>query len=237
MAESEEERRIRAVYRGYADDAETQERWGESPGNRLILAEREGAVRDLLQAPDLRPLCESRVLEIGCGVGKNLQMLARMGVPATELYGIDLMEERVLGARRLLPEAHIQVGNGGALPFPDGYFDLVLLFTVLSSILDDNLAQRVASEAARVLSARGGVLWYDMRIRNPRNPNVRGIERKVLASLFPGFSLRELRSLTVLPPVARLIGGRMPGLYPALARVPLLRSHYLGLLRRPTARG
>jgi hypothetical protein len=60
---------------------------------------------------------------------------------------------------------------------------------------------------------------------------VRGIRRRELQSLFPGFQLR-LRRVTLAPPLARLIAPRSALAALVLEDVRLLNTHYLGLLRR-----
>ena len=87
------------------------------------------------------------------------------------------------------------------------------------------------SPLARVLRVGGGVLWYDFRFNNPANRNVRGMGRRSIIRLFPNFELR-LQSLTLLPPLARRLGPLTSVLYPALARLPFLRTHWLGLLKQ-----
>jgi len=38
----------------------------------------------------------------------------------------------------------------------------------------------------RVLKPGGAILWFDLRVDNPRNPQVKGLRKKEIASLFPG---------------------------------------------------
>jgi hypothetical protein len=73
------------------------------------------------------------------------------------------------------------------------------------------------------------VLWYDFRYDNPRNPNVRGITKRHVEALFPGFYMC-LHTITLLPPLARRLGRLTPVLYPVLIAIPPLRTHYLGVL-------
>src|SRR5256885_1623686 len=77
--------------------------------------------------------------------------------------------------------------NAEHLDFADATFDLVMAITLFSSISERTMARRVAGEAARVLKTGGGLLWYDFRYDNPRNPNVHGVDRTEMRSLFPGF--------------------------------------------------
>lgn len=169
------------------------------------------------------------MLDIGCGHGGVLASLVDLGAPACNLYGIDLLPDRIEAARRAYPDICFACGNAEHLDFPDAYFDLVLLFTVFSSILDDGMAHNVAREACRVLKPGGAVLWYDFRYNNPWNPRVRGITRQQIHQLFPGLEM-HLCTITLMPPLARRLGRLTPVLYPLLAAIPPLRTHYLGLL-------
>ena len=130
------------------------------------------------------------------------------------------------------PELLLEGASGAALPHPDATFDLVSTFTVFSSVLDQGLRMLIAGEIARVLRPGGMVLWYDMRLPNPRNRAIRPLNRRTLAALFPGFEL-DLRSITVIPPLARRLGAGAERTYPLVNRVPLLRSHLLGALVAP----
>ena len=69
-------------------------------------------------------------------------------------------------------------GTATPLPCAADTFDIVVLFTVLSSILDRAVGQAIAAEAVRVLRSNGAILWYDLRLPSPRNRAVRAMRRK-----------------------------------------------------------
>lgn len=222
--------RLAQVYAGYADDAATRARWdGRNPGNAAIVAERQRVVRAVLARADKLPLAGRRILEVGCGSGGVLASLLELGARPKDLYGVDLLPDRVALAAQRLPCSHVQIANAEALPFPAARFELVVIFTVFSSILDPAMRRNVASEVRRVLQPGGAVLWYDFRYNNPRNPHVRGVTRPQIAALFPDLRM-DLQRVTLLPPLARRLGGLTPWLYAPLAGVPLLRTHELGVL-------
>jgi SAM-dependent methyltransferase len=230
MSTDQEVRRLAQVYQTYQTSKDVQARWSHTnPGNCAILAERQHAIADMLGCYDLLPLGTRTILEVGCGSGNVLASLCRLGAQAEQLHGVDLLADRVQAARQRYANIDFQVANAEQLQFSSAAFDLVLLFTVFSSILDNRMAQNVASEVDRVLKPGGAILWYDFRYNNPRNPHVRGMTRSAIQSLFPGFALR-LRTLTLLPPLARRLGGMTPMLYPLLSIIPQLHTHYLGLL-------
>ena len=179
------------------------------------------------------PLGDRKVLEVGSGTGRELAWLLEVGANPSRLLGIDLLPDRVESARRAYPALEFQVANAEHLPFADQSFDLVLAITVISSILDAGMAANVAAEINRVLRPGGALLWYDFRYDNPSNRDVRGVSAARVRELFPQLA-GDLQGLTLLPPVARRLGRLAPIAYPALVRVQPLRSHLLGLLRKPS---
>jgi hypothetical protein len=103
----------------------------------------------------------------------------------------------------------------------------------MSSLPNDEMERDAAREIARVTRPGGWLVWFDLRYDNPWNAAVHGIDAKRLATLFPGWP-QELRSSTVLPPLARRLGRSTPVLYPILELIPPLRSHLIGRLRCPS---
>lgn len=230
---SAEVERLKRVYCAYSESQIFQTCWdARNPGNQAILRERQRAIRRLLEAHGFFPLTNVRVLDVGCGSGRELAALVEMGAEPDLLYGVDLLPERIEEASRQYPMLHFQCANAEDLDFPDAYFTLVLLFTVFSSILDDGMAHNIAREVQRVLKPGGAVLWYDFRYNNPWNPHVRGMTKSHIRQFFPGFEM-HLRTITLLPPLARRLGRLTRVLYPLLAVIPPLRTHYLGLLVKP----
>lgn len=82
---------------------------------------------------------DARVLEVGCNVGMQLHLLARMGFE--NLFGVEINSLAVERARRLNTGLPIDVVKGSALelPFPDDSFDLVYTSGVLIHIHPDDL--------------------------------------------------------------------------------------------------
>jgi ubiquinone/menaquinone biosynthesis C-methylase UbiE len=159
-----------------------------------------------------------------------------LGVPDGNLFGVDLLPNRIKFARETYPSFTFVEGNAEQFDFPDNSFDLVPAFTVFSSILDQNMAGNVARNISRVLKRSGAVVWYDMRYPNLQNPHLRAMTKRRIRELFRSFTL-DLEPVSLLPPLARRLGRLADRAYPVLAALPLLRSHYLGLLRPPPAVG
>ena len=230
MKDNPEIERLAHVYEYYRGDCSVQARWDvRNPGNRFILAERQKAVRTLLYKHRFFPLSERRILDVGCGRGDALASLLALGAQPEHLYGVDLLPERIKEAQTHYPVFQFRRVNAEQMDFQDEQFDLVLLFTVFSSINDCGMSQSVAKEVRRVLKSKGAVLWYDFRYDNPNNPHVHGMNLGRIRELFPDFEM-YIRSITLLPFLARKLGPMTSMLYPVVAAIPPLRTHYLGLL-------
>lgn len=226
--DSSEQRRLAAVYGRYAASRRLARAWNaDNPGNRAIRAELVEAVLD--RAGDLRG-GSGAVADIGCGAGWWLEALAERGVKPGQLHGADLLPERVEAARRRVRGADLTVADAGALPWERDRFELVTLFTVLSSMSSRDVQAGAIAEAVRVLQPGGHLFIWEPRIANPRNRATTLVKRSTLRrALGPDV---EARALTLLPPLARRLGP-LSGLYPALARIPPLRSHRLVHFTKP----
>ena len=172
------------------------------------------------------------VLDVGCGEGFWLRQFIQCGANPENLFGIDLLEERIWSGQRLCPSGvTLKCGDASRLQFKDNTFDLILQFTVFTSILDSQMKRNVAIEMSRVLKPSGNILWYDYFVSNPCNPDVRGVTRKEISELFPGFSI-FLKRITLAPPLGRAVGPISPGLYRALSVFKPLCTHYLGFFQK-----
>jgi ubiquinone/menaquinone biosynthesis C-methylase UbiE len=195
-----------------------------------MLQRREEETLRLLRREGLADLRGRRILEIGCGRGTRLVDWLRWGAPADALHGVDLMEAFVGEARQTLPRAHFGVASGNRLPFRDGEFDVVVQSTVFSSILDPAMRRAVADEMVRVRAPAGAILWYDFRYPNIRNKDVKPVTASEIAALFPGRRI-ALRSLTLLPPLARRLAPVSVFACRALEKLcPPLRSHLVAVI-------
>jgi ubiquinone/menaquinone biosynthesis C-methylase UbiE len=102
---------------------------------------------------------EMRVLDAGCGYGRNLVHLLRAGC---EISVLDANADGVEHVRKLsaylganLPAGNFQVGVIESMPFPDAFFDVVMCNSVLHFARDDDHFNKMLSELWRVLKPRG----------------------------------------------------------------------------------
>jgi ubiquinone/menaquinone biosynthesis C-methylase UbiE len=194
-----------------------------------MVGQRHAALQGLLAAHGRLPLAGMRILDAGCGGGGVLASLSEWGAESRNLYGVELLPQRAAAAHACHPALQILQGNAAIQAFPDRCFDLVLFYTVFSSVLDPGMQRQMADETMRVLKPGGAVVWYDLRVPNPNNKNTRPLGRKDIAALFPSLEL-DLRTTTLLPPLARRLGVLTGIMYPMLSALPWLRTHHIGLL-------
>jgi SAM-dependent methyltransferase len=202
-----------------------------SPPNLFMAHQRE---RELVRQLRRRGVSEERlqqcrVLEVGSGSGGNLRRMIDYGVPASQLFGFDLLHDRLREARQRAPEIAVARADGTAIPFRTGVFDMILHFGVFSSLHQPQTRQAFAAEMRRVLRSDGLILWYEFRMDNPRNRDVKAVTPAELRALFPDCDCQFGRTV-LAPPLTRSLYPRSPALCELLARLPFLLTHYVASL-------
>lgn len=200
------------------------------PGQLYMIQRREQELLAAMARVDCLELADRLILEVGCGSGAVLRDMVKYGAAPEKCYGIDLLPDRIAAAHKLSPPTmQLTCGNAENLPYPDGYFDLVLSFTVFTSILDTGMKRRISSEMLRVLSDRGAILWFDYFVNNPWNPDVRGVRQKEIATLFPGCYL-SLKRTILASPITRALAPHSWLACFLLEKLKFLNTHYLGTI-------
>lgn len=166
-------------------------------------------------------LDRTRILDVGCGLGTYVRKLRDF---SEQVYGVDIDPEKVAQAQTELE--HIHLAPAEKLPFPDAYFDVVLLHEVLEHVEDDRQA---VCEAYRVAKVGGrlvifapnrlypfethGVYWrggYRLGniplvnylpdpLRNRLCPHVRAYTGNRLRRLFDGLACRIVVHTRIYP--------------------------------------
>ncbi|MES2428828.1 MAG: class I SAM-dependent methyltransferase [Bacteroidota bacterium] len=101
----------------------------------------------------------NRVLDIGCGSGRNLHYFLRN---CYEVFGVDQNPDAIISTRSLSaslapnnPPENFSVAAAEALPFADESFDLVISSAVLHFAKGGQHFDDMVSEAFRVLKPKG----------------------------------------------------------------------------------
>jgi SAM-dependent methyltransferase len=128
--------------------------------------------RTILKVTGIRP--GSRVLDVGCGSGEFLRMLAKARVAAA---GIDPAPGMIELARAAVPEGDIRVGGAESLPWPDASFTMVAAINALQFTGNPDAA---VAEMTRV-TLPGGFVAVANWAEGARN-DIHGIEAAVARS-------------------------------------------------------
>jgi SAM-dependent methyltransferase len=131
-----------------------------------------------------------RILDVGCGSGRQTRSFVDMGARPDDVVGIDISADAIETARHLAPGIRYDVFNGRRIDLPDGHFDLVTQFVVFSSIGVEALRQRLARDMLRVLKPGGYVFWWDLRVLASLSGQA-GAPLDV-GTLFPGLPMRTI---------------------------------------------
>ncbi len=188
------------------------------------------------------------VFEAGCGVGSYLFRLQK---EARQAVGLDIELERTRQAH--LAADQVVCGAGESLPFPDGWFDLVLSNEVLEHVQDDWAA---VGEIVRILRPGGRLVLFcpnrgypfethgiylrgryhfgniplvnymPRRWRDQLVPHVRVYSRGDIERLFAGLPVRSVRRSVIFGAYDNIIAR-----WPAAGR--LLRRVLQSLERTP----
>ena len=201
------------------------------PASLFLSQQRDRATIDALRKNGFENLKEKKILDVGCGTGAVLRDFVKYGARPENCYGIDLLADRIEAARRLSPNMSFSCGDAETLHHESEYFDIVISFTLFTSILDTAMKQNIAAEMLRVLKPGEIVLWYDYHVNNPRNPDVRGVSKREIIQLFPCCAI-VLKRITLAPPIARVIAPQSFLACYFLEKMRLFNTHYVGYIKK-----
>ena len=176
-----------------------------------------------------------RVLDVGCGTGRNLELYARLG----EVEGVDPSEEAVEFCRgRGLAGVHRAAAT--ELPFADGRFGLITATDVIEHVADDGAAlaemRRVSAPGGALLLTVPAYRWLwsaeDVRLQHHRRYTLGGLRRVAAAAGWKPVWGSYFNTL-LLPPIAlvRRLRRRSGGA-PELELAPRLLNGALSLPMR-----
>lgn len=122
---------------------------------------------------DLKP--GSKVLDLGCGNGRDTLEAAKRVGDSGEVTGLDLTPQMLLAAKANtdkegLRNVRFVSGSIEKLPFPDNFFDVVISNCVINHALDKNQAYR---EIYRVLKDKGTFVISDVASKYPLPPAIK----------------------------------------------------------------
>jgi ubiquinone/menaquinone biosynthesis C-methylase UbiE len=181
------------ILRWMGDQMRFPQGWGGRMMCGMLVWQHAGITRWSMELLDVKP--RDRVLDIGCGNGVALALLARKATDGAAA-GIDPSSVSVEVSTRRNASAiragkvTVTQGEAARLPFPDGSFDKVLSLESFY-FWDDPVAG--LKEAQRVLGPGGSILIVMEIVKDESNPEKNRWVAERMACLL--FSDRELVSM------------------------------------------
>jgi len=197
--------------------------------NLFIIQQRQREVLTALKKNGFTDLSNLQILEVGCGGGGVLIEYLGFAASPENLFGVDLLFDRLLHAHHTLPSSGFANADGQSLPYSSKTFSLILQYTAVSSILDPNIRRNICADMLRVLKPGGMILWYDFWL-NPTNPQTHGVRPTEIRYLFPDCKFHFER-ITLAPPIARRIAPFSWELALFLEKLRIFNSHYLATIQ------
>jgi ubiquinone/menaquinone biosynthesis C-methylase UbiE len=178
----------------------------------------------------------SRILDVGCGGAGSLTRFLQLGFSPGNLYGIDLLKDRIDEGRKRYPNLNFICDDATSMPFESDMFDLVLESTMFVQITDEGLSQRISEEMLRVTKRNGYLMLIDWRYGKPGNSNYLAVSTKRINKMFSVGSLSDVvcqESGALVPPVGRAVSKYLPSAYFLLRAIfPFLVGSKTTLLQK-----
>ncbi len=155
-----------------------------------------------------------RVLDVGCGTGDDVRLIAKLVGPAGRAVGLDSSTTMIDEARRRGQPNSVEFHQGDVyrLPFPDDSFDAVRADRVFQHLLEP----LAALHEIRRVTRSGGVIsvgdpdWETLVVDVPNRPLLRKIRNHMLdthhgrhsgSQLYGQFHRAGLRDVRVAMPI------------------------------------
>jgi len=150
----------------------------------------------------------ARVLDVGCGDGRSLLPLLRLGFNPANLEGVDIRSDQIAIARARYPASCFHCANARALPFQDARFDVVQESMMFLQMTDQEMAANVAQEMIRVTKPGGFLLLLDWRYSKPGSSEFKALDKRRIGELFRVGHLSSILGTfpgALVPPVGRFL--------------------------------
>lgn len=184
----------------YLEMAETESRHWWFMGRRAILSKMIGSL-------DLPP--NSKILEVGCGTGGNLQMLAKFG----EISALEMdATARAIALNKTNNLYDIRAGYcPDEIPFHDQRFDLICMFDVLEHIDQDTdtliALKQLLKKNGRILMTVPAYQWlygpHDEFLHHKRRYSANELREKFVATGLQPLKISYFN--TILFPLAAIV--------------------------------
>ncbi|HEY5563072.1 MAG TPA: class I SAM-dependent methyltransferase [Clostridiaceae bacterium] len=136
---------------------------------------------------------ESSILDVGCGYGRIMNELYIEGFK--NLSGIDFSSNMIERGRNKFPYLKLNVQEDNNIPYEDNSFDSIILFAVLTCIIDDCSQVYLLKEIKRVLKPKG-ILYINDFLINKDERNI--LRYKKYEDRYKKYGVFELQEGAIL---------------------------------------
>lgn len=112
-------------------------------------------------------LFNKKILDIGSGEGILLSSFLKLGANIRNITAVELIEERFIKLKENFPNASLMNSNYLEFQTKEKY-NIITLFAVLSSILDDEIRRNLIYKAYNELAYSGILIIYDYNKSNSK---------------------------------------------------------------------
>jgi ubiquinone/menaquinone biosynthesis C-methylase UbiE len=160
--------------------------------------------------PVFRQFKVKRVLDLGCGVGRNSIYLAKEGF---DIVGVDVSKSALKLANKWAEEERLStvtftLGTMVSIPFDDCHFDAVVSISVIHHGIKKDILTTIA-EINRILKKKGVFLANIASVEDPRYGEGEKAEENTFRILeaFEEYRFEELHHFFTRKEVSEILGG------------------------------
>jgi ubiquinone/menaquinone biosynthesis C-methylase UbiE len=220
---------LKRIYKHYE---ERKHKVKAGPGKLSYVSRMRQYERTLAQIEAL-PLCERKLLDVGCSTGQWLvDACSNWGGKLENCIGLELRPEVVEQGKKMFSGLKLIAASADKMPFENEQFDIVHQSMMFSSVLNANFRKNIAGEMWRVLKPGGYIIWFDF-ICNPFNPNTIGMKKNRIRPLFPSAEWIQCKRIGVAPPIARMVSRLNERIVLWLEKLLFLNMYYLVVMQKP----
>lgn len=169
----------------------------------------------------------TRVLDLGCGAGRHLVEMERIGYRAT---GLDLSRAMLAAAREAVPEAGLVRADMRLLPFGESSFNVVTSYFTSFGYFDESSEDlQVLREVRRIL-ATGGAFLLDFMNAHQVVANLKTEDRRTVSGVEVVQERRLVAGGSIVEKKIRVGAGGGTGRREFVERVRLYRPAELDTL-------
>lgn len=132
---------------------------------------------------------DARIVDVGCGYGRTLDELYQLGY--TNLIGIDFSQGMIERGKQQFPYLDLRLKQNETIDLPDHSADAVILFSVLTCMVENTEQEFLISEIRRILKPDGIIYVKDFLLNTDERNLARYQNYQEKYGIYGAFELPE----------------------------------------------